>query len=136
MSTFAQAWPRARGHLDRIFGGSVQIVPMIGSQRRSPQPDPARPPMEIRAKFTLGPGIDGFDGARRGSDGQGFGLRQVAEAQLSIAAAVWATLPYELCEGDQVVLTGGSGQPRYSIALIKPSHLGQRVLDLVTEQLP
>jgi hypothetical protein len=133
MTTFAQAWPGARAHLDRIFGGSVKIVPMIVSQRLGARPDPARAEVEIRAKFTLGPGIEDFQGSRSGSPGQGFGTRQVAEAQVSISAAVWSSLPYEPGQGDEVVITSEPGQPRYSIARVIPSHLGQRVLDLVTE---
>jgi hypothetical protein len=136
MTAFAQAWPGARAKLDRIFGGSVQILPMVTSQRKGPQPDPARAPVTVRAKFTLKPDTVSFQGTRTGSELDSFGTRQVADAELSIAAAVWATIPYALAEGDQVVVDGQPGQGRYSIAKIKPFHLGHRVLALVAEEQP
>jgi len=136
MTTFAQAWPTARERLDAIFGRSVQIVPMIVSQRLGARPDPDRAPVTIQAKFTLKPGTENFQGTRTGSEMDSFGTRQVARATLAIRAAVYATLGYALRQGDHVVVPEGHGQGRYSLVKDPPSHLGDHILDLVVENEP
>ncbi|MBB4042018.1 hypothetical protein GGR34_003703 [Microvirga flocculans] len=136
MPTFAQAWPSAREKLDTIFGRSVQIVPMIENQRLGAQPDPARAPRTIQAKFTLKPGTDSFQGNRKGSEMEGFGSRQVAQATLAIRAAVYAAIGYRLRRGDHVVIASGHGAGRYSLAKDPPSHLGDHTLDLIVESQP
>jgi len=136
MPTFAQAWPSARERLDAIFARSVQIIPMIEHQRLGARPDPARPPRTIQAKLTLKPGLDSFQGSRKGSEMEGFGHRQVARATLAIRAAVYTTLGYPLRRGDHVVIPEGHGAGRYSIAKDPPSHLGDHTLDLIAENQP
>jgi hypothetical protein len=133
VTTFAQAWSKARPQLDRIFGGSVQIVPMIVSQRKGARPDPARASVTIQAKFTLKPDTDSIQGIRKGSQLESFSTVQVARAELSIRADVWSTIPYALADGDVVVVPD---QPRFSISTIRPFHLGHRVLVLVVEEQP
>ena len=119
----------AGGTVERMFGETVTISPQIGARHAGyGGADPARPARTIKAAFASGTDATLLFGARRqGHSAVGNTEVVTTNSVLSVTAATYATLGYEVVKDDFVTVRGTV----YRVVVARLDDVGAVLVELV-----
>lgn len=116
----------------RVFGEPVRIEPQAGRQIRlgGTIANGTRPMRTVRGIFTKASASAPLEGSRRGADGRGTTAFAGFETMLALSAEVYASLGYDLKDGDAIVLTDRADERWTIVKAGPPDDLGDITLVL------
>lgn len=119
----------AGGAVERAFGEVVTISPQIRARHAGfGGADPDRPEKQIKAAFASGTEPAGlFENRRQGHSAVGNTDIVTASSLLTISAATYASLGYEVVKDDFVTVRGRI----FRVIVNRPDDLGAVLLELV-----
>lgn len=117
----------------KTFGETVRVVPMVQSEYAEGIADQERPVKDIDAIVTLTPSVEDFSGARDTGKIRTMTRLSSREASVWIAPEIYATIGYDLREGDGVVLVDRGNEPFIISRVGEPSDRGDFVLNIVQD---
>ena len=120
--------------VQREFGEVVRIVPLKESDYSDDLADPSRKQVDVYAVVTLTPTTENLDGSRQGTKINTTTRMAQREAALWLRPEVYAAIPYELREGDRVLMTKRPKEPPYKVSRApESSDRGDIVVPLVLD---
>jgi hypothetical protein len=130
MSLFANAWAGRQHQLDRIFGESIRLNPMLAGGYAAPVIDPDRAERLVLAIITEIPQRRHMDENALGRDFNP--VMVLADTMASIdAARLNGDVPRV---GDRVVAIERPDQPQFEITVVESDGLARVLLSLVKVQ--
>lgn len=116
--------------VNRAYGETVEIVPMVQSQHKGPAPDVDRPARPLRARFALSAEEEPFQGARRGTEMSGMGRMAQDAASIALERADLDGLGYDLAAGDCMKRADGAV---YTLSVPHRADTGAVIWTLILE---
>lgn len=115
-----------------VFGEPVRIEPKAERQIRlgGAITNGTRPVRTVRGVFTNASASAPLEGSRRGADGRGTTSIAGFETMLALPAAIYASLGYELRDGDAIVLIDRADERWTIVKAGPPDDLGDITLIL------
>lgn len=117
--------------IERAFGEAVVITPQVNARHGGYRgADPSRPAKTINA--VLAEGADEmrlWKSRHTGDSALGISVMEIAPAWLTVTAAAYASLGYEVAKGDLIAPVGRSVS--YEVATVLPDDTGAILLELV-----
>jgi hypothetical protein len=111
----------------------IRILPRVASQYGGPQPDPARPAMDVRGIFSLVPETETIGGQNKGGEYSGTTMFNHGRAEVWLEASEFASLGYQPRKLDLVILTDRVNAPQYAVTRLAKTGQGDVALILAAE---